>query len=202
MELIERRYIHHFEQADHAAFGAIMEQYKDKIFRMASRILKGSAESDDVVQETFIRFYMNMYRYDESKSLSAWLYQIGKNVCRDMLRKRKATIPLDEQPGGEGLQRHEWVPDEHPTPEEAVLQSESREVVAEIIDSLPDKYKPLFVGQYMHGLSLEEISRSVNLPINTVKSRMNRGRSYLKRKWGTKLQLYFMLIVLFVPLIG
>ena len=202
MEYIEHRLIALSKNGDQSAFGEIVEMYRDKIFNMASRILKGSMESDDVVQETFIRFYLNIYRFDESKPLSAWLYRIGKNVCLDILRKRRTHLPLDEPQDEDGLRRHELIPCQYPTPEEAALQSESRTLVAEMIESLPQKFKPLFVGQYVHGMTLEEISRAVNLPVNTVKSRMSRGRSFLKRKWGTKLALYVTLFTLYAQVMG
>ena len=202
MEFIESRLITLSKNGDQNAFREITEMYRDKIFRMASRILKGSVESDDVVQETFLRFYLSMNRFDESKSLSAWLYRIGKNVCLDILRKRRYDLPLDEPHDEEGLNRHERLPSYEPTPEAAVLQSESRALAAEMIDSLPEKYKPLFIGQYIHGMTLEEISRAVHLPVNTVKSRMNRGRSFLKRKWGSRLLLYITLFTVYIQFLG
>lgn len=202
MEFIESRLITLSKNGDQNAFREITEMYRDKIARMASRILKGSIESDDVVQETFLRFYLNMNRFDESKSLSAWLYRIGKNVALDILRKRRATVPLDDTQDEEGLSRHERLPSREPTPEEAALQTESRELAAAMIDSLPEKFKPLFVGQYVHGLTLEEISRETGLPLNTVKSRMSRGRSFLKRKWGSRLLLYITLFSVYIQFLG
>ena len=202
MEFIESRLITLSKNGDQNAFREITEMYRDKISRMASRILKGSVESDDVVQETFLRFYLSMNRFDESKSLSAWLYRIGKNVCLDMLRKRRTTVPLDESQDEEGLSPHERIPSREPTPEEAALRSESREMAAMMIDSLPEKFKPLFIGQYVHGMTLEEISQETGLPVNTVKSRMNRGRSFLKRKWGTRLLLYITLFAVYIQFLG
>jgi len=201
MTYIESRLITLSKNGDHSAFREIVEMYRGKIFNMASRILKGSADSDDVVQETFLRFYLTMNRFDESRSLSSWLYRIGKNVCVDMLRKRKVVVPLDEPQEDERLQRHERIRCGEPTPEEAVLLSETRLLATEMIDSLPEKYKPLFIGQYLYDMTLEEISIAENLPLNTVKSRMNRGRNYLRRKWGHRLTLYLTIMMLYVQFI-
>ncbi|MBO9610983.1 MAG: sigma-70 family RNA polymerase sigma factor [Paenibacillaceae bacterium] len=202
LEFSERRLITMFQNGDQSALEVLMNKYKDNLVRMASRILQGNADSDDVVQETFIRFYLSINRFDESKSLSAWLYRIGKNVCLDILRKRKGTLPLDGASHDEALQRRETIASEEKTPEEAAITKENGQMVAAILDSLPDKYKPLFVSQYMHGMSLEEISQAEQLPLNTVKSRMNRGRSLLRRKWGKALVYYFMVLTLYIQLIG
>lgn len=202
MEFSERRLITMFQNGDQSVFEVLMNQYKDNLVRMASRILQGNADSDDVVQETFIRFYLSINRFDESKSLSAWLFRIGKNVCLDILRKRKITLPLDDSFHDEALQPRETIPSDEKTPEEVAISKENDRMVATILDSLPDKYKPLFIGQYMHGMSLEEISQSEQLPLNTVKSRMNRGRSLLRRKWGKTLIYYLMVLTLYVQLIG
>jgi len=188
MEYMERQLIMLSKNGDTSAFGQIFDLYREKIFRMASRMLKSKAESEDVVQETFIRLYLNLNRFDESKSFSTWLYTIGKNVCLDMIRKRRNNVSLDEmRDGDDGVDRYELLDAGLPGPEELAIRSETRTIVGKVIESLPEKYRQLFVGSYLKGMSLEELSLAHNLPLNTVKSRMNRGRSYVKRKWGKSL---------------
>jgi RNA polymerase sigma-70 factor (ECF subfamily) len=74
---------------DRSAFGQLVELYKGKIHRLAYRMLNNSHDSEDVVQETFMRVFMNLNRYDENQKFSTWIYRIGKNLCVDLLRKKR-----------------------------------------------------------------------------------------------------------------
>jgi RNA polymerase sigma-70 factor (ECF subfamily) len=147
-------------------------------------MLGNRQEAEDVVQETFLRVYRSLERYDESMKFSTWIYRIGTNLSIDRLRKRKATYSLDAEvaPDGEGTDWHGMLASEEPTPEGQVLLSETQRRIREAIRALPKKYKSVVVLKYLHDMSLQEIGDVLDMPVTTVKTRVHRGREFLRKK--------------------
>lgn len=179
-------------QGDSKAFSRLLELYKDKIYRLAYRMLRNKSDSEDVVQETFLRAYQHSHRFDTSKNFSTWIFSIGKNVTIDVLRKKKSELSMDTNPHPfqDALPFYEKLTSQDKTPELQLIEQETAEQVERMIRDLPDKYKTLIVYKYFLDMSLEDISKEVNLPVSTIKTRLFRGRNYIKRKWGS---LFFML---------
>jgi RNA polymerase sigma-70 factor, ECF subfamily len=170
---------------DRSAFGQLVELYKGKIHRLAYRMLNNPHDSEDVVQETFMRVYLNLNRYDENQKFSTWIYRIGKNLCVDLLRKKKSTYSLDAEIAGEDeLNHYGIVSSEGNSPEMALMETEMQEQLAHVISKMSDKYKDIPNLYYVHDLSLQEISKKLEIPVTTVKTRLYRGREYLRKRWG------------------
>jgi RNA polymerase sigma-70 factor (ECF subfamily) len=157
--------------------------YKDKIYHLAYRMLNYSSEAEDVVQDTFLRVYMNMERYDENQKFSTWIYRIATNLCIDRLRKRKPNYSLDaEMPDGEGADWYSLLPSNQETPEEEFVLTETQEQIRKAIQTLPEKYKSVVILRYLHDMSLQEIGDVLGMPVTTVKTRVHRGREFLRKK--------------------
>jgi RNA polymerase sigma-70 factor (ECF subfamily) len=170
---------------DRSAFGQLGELYKGKIHRLAYRMLNNPHDSEDVVQETFMRVYLNLNRYDENQKFSTWIYRIGKNLCVDLLRKKKSVYSLDAEIAGEDELNHYGIlSSDDNSPEMAMMETELQEQLTQVIDKMSDKYKAITTLYYVHDLSLQEISTKLNMPITTVKTRLYRGREYLRKRWG------------------
>jgi RNA polymerase sigma-70 factor (ECF subfamily) len=170
---------------DRSAFGQLVELYKGKIHRLANRMLNNPHDSEDVVQETFMRVYLNLNRYDEKQKFSTWIYQIGKNLCVDLLRKKKSVYSLDAAiPGEDELNHYGILSSEDNSPEMALMEAELQEQLSQVINKMSDKYKAIATLYYVHDLSLQEISEKLDIPITTVKTRLYRGREYLRKRWG------------------
>jgi RNA polymerase sigma-70 factor (ECF subfamily) len=184
MQSIETRLARLAKTGDRGAFADLVELYKDKIYHLGYRMLGNRQEAEDVTQETFLRVYRSLDRYDESMKFSTWIYRIGTNLSIDRLRKRKATYSLDADvaPDGEGTDWYGMLASEEPTPEGRVLLSESQRRIREAIDSLPKKYKSVVVLKYLHDMSLQEIGDVLDMPVTTVKTRVHRGREFLRKK--------------------
>ncbi|MNI22491.1 ECF RNA polymerase sigma factor SigW [compost metagenome] len=149
-------------------------------------MLLNKLDSEDIVQETFIRVYLNLNHYDESQKFSTWIYRIGKNVCIDLLRKKKPVQSLDAEMSEyeDDFSFYSRIPSEDQTPEQLVLQSETQEQIRKAVNKLSDKYKTVITLYYLEEQSLQEISDKLNLPVTTVKTRLHRGRELLRKKWG------------------
>lgn len=93
LNFVEARLAKLARNGDRNAFAELVELYKDKIFHLAYRMLNNKQEAEDAVQETFLRVYTNLHRYDENQKFSTWIFRIGTNLCIDKLRRRKIRTP-------------------------------------------------------------------------------------------------------------
>lgn len=185
MNVAELQLVQMSRTGDRAAFKELVELYKDKLHRLAYRMTNNRHDSEDVVQETFMRVYMNLNHYDENQKFSTWIFRIGKNLCIDLLRKKKVDHSLDTGLGDEQDRTfYEKLPSAEASPESRVLLGEMQDQMRKVIDKLSDKYKTIVTLYYLHEMSLQEISDALGVPVTTVKSRLHRGREQLRKKWG------------------
>jgi len=170
-------------KGDQQAFAEIVRLYQEKLYHMAYRMLGNRQEAEDVVQDAFLRVHHHMERYDEKLKFSTWIYRIATNLCIDRLRKRKPSYSLDAQPTDhEGLDGYSMIPSDNRTPESEVLLSETQRIIHEAIATLPVKYKTVMVLRYLQEMSLQEIGDVLGMPVTTVKTRVHRGREFLRKK--------------------
>jgi RNA polymerase sigma-70 factor, ECF subfamily len=184
VNFIETRLVRLSRDGDRRAFSELVDMYKDKIYYLAYRMLNNVQEAEDVVQETFLRVFKNLDRYDEKQKFSTWIYRIATNLSIDRLRKRKAVYSLDAgmAPDGEGTDYYSTLASTDPSPEGQLILTETQQTIRRAIDQLPEKYKSVVILRYMHDMSLQEISEVLNMPVTTVKTRVHRGREYLRKK--------------------
>ncbi|SFF23736.1 RNA polymerase sigma-70 factor, ECF subfamily [Paenibacillus algorifonticola] len=188
MNVLEARLAKLSLKGDQRAFAELVGLYQDKLFHMAYRMLSNRQEAEDVVQEAFMRVYRNLERYDETLKFSTWIYRIATNLCIDKLRKRKPVYSLDaESTDHEGLDGYSMIPSDNRTPESETLLSETQRIIHQAIDSLPPKYKTVMMLRYIEDLSLQEISEVMDIPVTTIKTRVHRGREFLRKKLEYKL---------------
>jgi len=190
MDYAEIRLVQLSRTGDRAAFVQLVDMYKDKILRLAYGMLNNRHDSEDVVQETFIRVYMNLNNFDDSQKFSTWIYRIGKNLCIDLLRKKKSIRSLDAATlTNARTGYYHKLQSQEMSPEHRYLSTEFYEHARKVIGKLSEKYREIVELYYLHELSLQEISERLGLPVSTVKSRLHRGREQLRKKWGMLLLL-------------
>ncbi|WCK54804.1 RNA polymerase sigma factor SigW [Aneurinibacillus sp. Ricciae_BoGa-3] len=183
MDLAEQRIILRTKKGDREAFAELVDLYKDRVYRIAYRMLGNKQEAEDVAQETFLKVYANIQSYDPNYKFSTWIYRIASNLCIDQIRKRKQTFSLDaEVTGSDGLDWHDRLPDANQGPEETVITDELQEEVQSAIMKLSPNYRAIMILRYIEDLSLQEISEAISLPISTIKTRIHRGREALRKK--------------------
>jgi len=183
VNVVEARLAKLSQNGDRRAFAELVDLYKDKIYHLGFRMLGNTQEAEDVVQETFLRVYANLQAYDVTQKFSTWIFRIATNLCIDRLRKRRATYSLDaDMPDSEGTDWYSMLPGNEETPEKRLILSETQEQVRKAIEALPEKYKAVIVLRYLHDFSMKEIGEVLDMPISTVKTRVHRGREYLRKK--------------------
>lgn len=183
VEHFDARLVKLARKGDQEAFAELVDLYKDKLYHLGYRMLSNRHEAEDIVQETFLRVHKNWNRYDDKQKFSTWIYRIATNLCIDRLRKRKPSYYLDaEMNDQEGLDGYTLVPGDERTPETEYLLSETQQTIHQAIEGLPAKYKSVIVLRYLQELSLQEIGEVLGMPVTTVKTRVHRGREFLRKK--------------------
>lgn len=168
---------------DQAAYDCLMKRYRHGIYIMIYQMIKNREETEDLVQETFMKAFHALRNYNEQFAFSTWLYKIAYNSCIDTLRKRKLkTLPIDRPVLHEDGESVQEVRDDSTSPEKDLLAAEKRKAIRETIDGLPDIYREVIRLRHQEERSYEEISDKLGLPIGTVKARIFRAREVLKRK--------------------
>ena len=170
-------------KGDEDAYAKLLHRYKNGIFKMIYQIIKNKEETEDIVQETFIKAFKSLHSYSDKFAFSTWLYKIAYNHCIDTLRKKKLKTqsldkPIELKEGSVKFQ----IKDERYNPENAVILNEKKNKIDITINSLPSKYKKVILFRHHYDKSYQEISEELNIPLGTVKARIFRARELLKKK--------------------
>ncbi len=181
----ERDLIDRSRDGDAEAFTKLVARYEDRIFRLAKRVCVGMpADADDVYQETFLTAFEKLKSFRRDSDLGTWLYRIASNLCfmRYRKKKREPFVPLLDRPhdheDGEGPALS--VPDRTPTPEETARKKELQAAVGEALARLPADYRLIVVLRDVEGMSNEEAAKVLGIGVAAVKSRLHRGRMFLR----------------------
>jgi RNA polymerase sigma-70 factor (ECF subfamily) len=189
----ERRLIERSRRGDAEAFGQLVRRYEDRIYRLAKSVCAGlPAEAADVYQETFITAYQKLGAFRGDSDLGTWLYRIAANLCfmRHRKKRREPFVPLLDLPHDhEDGARHQFR-DWEPTPEEIAGKKELLDQVARALAALPMEYRLAVTLRDIEGLSNEKTARILGLSLAAVKTRVHRGRLFLRdqfeKAFGTK----------------
>ena len=165
-----------------ASYGIIMERYKNSLHGIIYRMVRNQEETQDLVQEAFIKAYKALRTFNKQYSFSTWLFKIASNNCIDHLRKKRlSTISIDapiETMDGSITQD---IPDSTYNPEKDIIRNEVINTIHHTIDQLPKKYREVINLRHKQDRSYEEIAKELDLPIGTVKARIFRAREILKK---------------------
>lgn len=167
-ELAERA-----RSGDHRAFECLFNRYADSLRRMF--VQRGhTAEADDLLQETFIKVYFNLERYDAAYTFGQWIYTIARNTSIDSFRRRQpGDIPIDERLSAPASSA--------PTPEESVINAQQRSDIESFLEHLSDNYRRMIEMRFFDEYSYEEIAEKLSLPLGTVKTQIHRARERMCR---------------------
>jgi RNA polymerase sigma-70 factor (ECF subfamily) len=173
-DLIER-----FQGGDLYAFDMIVKNYKDQLLNFVFRFLGNQEESEDVVQETFLRVYRNRSAYRRVAKFSTWIYTIAGNLARTELRRRRRRRLFSISDMGVQDKDYE-ISDNLLNPEAQTDGVMKDEIIQAEIARLSPKFREVILLRDVQELSYEEISKILRVPIGTVKSRVNRARLRLQ----------------------
>ena len=172
--------IKRFQSGDLYAFDLLVQRYKNRLTNFTYRFLGNIEESEDVVQETFLRLYRNRDAYKRIAKFSTWIYTIAGNLAKTELRKRKRRKVVSLTNIGYDEKDYE-IADIALTPESKTDSALKEEKIQKAIQKLSPRFRQVIVLREIEGLSYEEISEIINAPLGTVKSRVNRARHALQQ---------------------
>ena len=145
------------------------------------RLLNDRNTAEDIVQETFLRVYRNKHRYKEIARFSTWIYTIAGNLARTELRRRKIRNFFSISQRGETEKDYE-IPDTEINVEKSVEGGMVRDLILKEVMQLPVYFREVIILRDLQDLSYEEISQILKVPLGTVKSRVNRGRTQIQKR--------------------
>lgn len=174
---------------DQKAFEEIIEEYHERIYHFIYKMVRDSAQAQDLTQVTFIKAFRALASFNSEYAFSTWLYKIAANNCIDFFRKKKLrTYSLDAPIQGKDGELQRDYPDFEQNPENELISRERDMHIEEAINSLPEKYRVAILLRHTMDKSYEEIAEELSLPLGTVKVRIFRAREMLKKKLKEQLR--------------
>ena len=182
---IELELFRKIQSGDEHAFTTIFNNYYEPLYRFAARIIREAEIAEGIVQEVYVKIWINKNKINLSYDLKTYLYSAVKNHCLNHIKKNKKFISVEET-------------SENPSPgisvEEKFIKDEKIRAMNEAIERLPDRCKRIFMMKKYDELSYKEIAEILNISVNTVKTQMKRAlKSLVKQLSHLKTIIFFIL---------
>ncbi|MCC7434779.1 MAG: sigma-70 family RNA polymerase sigma factor [Methanoregulaceae archaeon] len=175
--LIERA-----QKGDRDALDQLIRKYEKRAYQYAYRLTSNAEEASDVVGDAFVRIHAAMKNFKGNSAFTTWMYRILTNCFLD-LRKRERSRPTQSLEATlqteDGLVERQFESDE-PTPDEVAERNQREATIERAVAVLPEYQRAMVTLYHAENLSYEEIAEALDLPIGTVKSRLNRARLSLR----------------------
>jgi RNA polymerase sigma-70 factor (ECF subfamily) len=163
------------------AFTALVSKYQSPVLAYIQQYIKQQTDAEDLCMECFNKAFRNLNSYNSSFAFSTWIFNIAQNSCIDYFRKSRLNIiPLNEGDSPSG--KESWS-NPVPSPEEDVISGQTVEELICKIDSLEKIYREVAILRFIKDYAYEEIAREMDLPLNTVRTRVKRAKEILSKKW-------------------
>ncbi len=164
-------------------FGELVKRHQTRVFALARSLLRNQADAADIAQEAFVRAFGNLRRYRAEGSFSAWIAKITSNLAIDFMRRQKvqaSTELTDDLPepgaGHAGILASQLPAD----PQSAALRRELGAQLQEALGRLPEKHRAILILREIDGLSYQELSEALEIPVGTVMSRLFHSRAKMQ----------------------
>jgi len=175
-ELIAR-----FQKGDEQAYTELVIRYRDKLMTFVFRFVNDMEQAEDIIQDTMLKLYTHKHYYRNIAKFSTWIYTIAGNLAKTELRKKKTRkVTNISQMGPED--RDYELPSVAPETDEVVQSEYIEKKIQAAIQNLPLHFRTVTILRDIQELSYEEISKIVEVPLGTVKSRINRARLQLQKE--------------------
>ena len=168
-----------FRQGDRKAFEALYDRYADSLYGVILKMVKEEPAAKDVLQETFIKIWKNAGKYDSTKAkIFTWMYQIARNTALDKIRQRTKKFNREIQPKDSDVQKTGHIAINPDTVD-----------ISEVLAQIDPKYREVIHALFFLGMTQNEASKHLSLPLGTVKTRLKIGLRELRKIFGTEVVL-------------
>lgn len=174
----DQRLIFQAIEGNQQAFTCLMERYQHSVNRTIRKMVASKEDAEDLTLEAFGKAFHNLGSYRPHYAFSTWLFRIAINHCIDYLRKKRLPcLPIDLSPDGNfGEDFSHALPSNTLDPEEIIIREQRLELMRTLMHRLSRRNRLILEMHYFEGLSYEEISREMGVPIGTVKAQLHRAR--------------------------
>lgn len=173
---IDTQIIHRCRKNDAEAFQSLVKTYQNYTYALAFRLLWNEQDAEDAVQESFLRVWQNIDRFEIGRKFSTWLYTIVTNLCRDMLRQRNRSSEI-------GVDRREIDVDSIATQNNPGSGGNAIGIIRKLAGELPVTQRLVFVLRDLQNISVKGAARILNTTENAVKSNLCYARKSLRQKY-------------------
>lgn len=181
------------QNGDIQAFELLISKHQKKVYNIAFNYLKNYDDAQEISQEAFIKAFKSIKQFNNNSTFTTWLYRITTNTCIDFLRKSKnkqaMSLDMEISLNNDSNIRIE-VASKEDTPDIIYEKMELKKTIYSALDHLKEEQKSVVILKDIQGFNYEEISEILNIPIGTVRSRLNRSRKYLKELLQDKIELF------------
>src|ERR1700741_3927253 len=175
--LDDRELVRRAQAGDKEAFEELVRRHQQRVFAVASGILRRREDVEDIAQQVFVKAYFSLKGFDQRAAFTTWLYKITVNECWDLLRKKKVRPLVYESDLSEEQARQIITSEEKVNPGPDISERlEARQRVERLLEGLDDRDRLMLILKEVEGFSIEEIAEVLNLNANTVKVRLFRAR--------------------------
>jgi len=171
MSEISRDIVNEAAKGDIKAFESIYREYFEFVANVVLRIVKHTDDAEDVAQEVFMTIYRNLKTFRGESALKTWIYRIAINTAINHAKKLSREFRQILEHGNDKAVAHS-----PPEDEDAIKNQENKKMIARLLDALNPDQRACIVLRNLEGLSYQEIAENLNIPINTVRSRIKRAR--------------------------
>jgi RNA polymerase sigma-70 factor, ECF subfamily len=179
----EMAWIIQAQNGNDEGFTNLVETYQKPVYNLCYRMLGEAEAAEDAAQETFLKAYQNLARYDRERSFATWLLSIAAHHCIDKLRRRRhPSISIDEDEEGQTDLPDRSAPD----PEAESVKRQERQAMHKCLQSLDPTDRAAVIMRYWQDCSEVEIAQALKLTVPAVKSRLHRARRLLADLWEEK----------------
>lgn len=170
------------------AFRALVERHSQSVFRLAFRMTGNEQDAEDLVQETFLRAYKQLHRFDGRASFGTWIYRICANCSLDLIRARKGRKEQQTSTDDETLNWLDRIATREPSPERLTQSGQLASLLESALKRLTEMERAAFVLRHYEGCAIEEIARTLGVETNAAKHSVFRAVQKLRRAmepaWG------------------
>ena len=176
MEANEELWLDQAQNGDRTAFSSLVELYQNPVYNLCYRMLGNAEDAEDASQETFLRAFRSIRRYDRGRPFSTWLLSIAAHLCIDQIRRRRPVVSVEDLPLPD-------LPDPSPGMETNLARKQEQERVRLLLDDLDPIDRAAVVLYYWYDCSYAEICRILSLSESALKSRLHRSRRAMASQW-------------------
>lgn len=178
----EQQLIERCRQGDRQAFDELVRRYEKQAYNLAYRLTGNYDDASDVVVEAFVRVFQGLHTFRGDSQFRTWLHRVVVNTFLDIRKRSRGRqhLSLEEQIEMNGETFERQIEDHAPGPQDLVEQEEREQILQHAIAQLSPERRILIVLYHFENLSYEEIAQMLNLPVGTIKSRLNRARLALR----------------------